>query len=89
MAKIEIKSQGSSKVYEVLDDLVTIGRDEQNHIRLKNEGAAPFEARLVRAARGWRIEAAEAGRKFTVNGLTVRAADLEPGDKVALGEVEL
>ena len=89
MAKIEIKSQGSARVYEVLDELVTIGRDEKNHIRLKDASASLFEARLVRGTSGWRIEAAEEGRKFTVNGLTVRAADLEPGDKVGLGNVEL
>ena len=89
MAKIEIRSQGAAKVYEVLDDAVTVGKDAQNNIRLKDPDAAAFEAKLVRGAQGWHIEAAAEGRKLTVNGMTVRAADLETGDVVKLGNVEL
>ena len=89
MAKIEIKSQSGAKTYDVLDDLVTIGSDAKNHIRLKEPGAPAFAARLVRSAQGWRLEAAEAGRKFTLNGLTVGAADLEPGDVVKIDAIEI
>ena len=89
MAKIEIKSPNGAKMYEVLDDLVTIGADNKNHIRLKDPSAPAFAARLLRSAQGWRIEPAEQGRKFMLNGLTVGAADLEPGDVVKIDSIEL
>ena len=89
MAKLRIHTAGSARLYEILDDEVRVGRDADNHIRVKSDAVAPFHLRLRRTSSGYRAEVARADLRVDVNGATVAERDLVGGDRIALGGVEL
>ncbi len=66
---------------------ITIGRDRDNDIQIKNDrGAAPQAARIFRADGGWSIEDLADGRGALVNGQRIRMLCLAGGEEIVVGE---
>jgi hypothetical protein len=84
MARLEILSADRKRVFELLDDRLTIGGGAQHSLRLV--GGAEFA--LTRGARGFRLESTGA-RAITVNGQECRQRELRDGDRIELGSITI
>ncbi len=70
-------------------DIVTIGRDVNNSIRLEDNGISRRHARLVRIDNGWIIEDQNSKNGIYINGKQVPKQALNPGDEVKIGDAKL
>lgn len=89
MARLEITTPSDKRVYEIVDDFVTIGREVGNHLRLNDPAVAPVHLRLIHGQGGYRLEPADAGLEVEVNGEPCRAHPLAPEDRIRIGGTTL
>lgn len=68
---------------------ITLGRDASNTIVLASQFVSKRHALVSWTPRGVRIEDQDSANGLTVNGLTVHAAQLSPGDVVQIGDQRL
>ena len=68
---------------------VTLGRDASNTIVLASQFVSKRHALVSWTPRGVRIEDQDSANGLTVNGLTVHAAQLSPGDVIQIGDQRL
>lgn len=68
---------------------VTLGRDAGNTIVLASQFVSKRHALVAWTPRGVRIEDQDSANGLTVNGLTVHAAQLSPGDVIQIGDQRL
>jgi hypothetical protein len=85
MARLEITTPDGRRVYEILDEFVTIGREVGNHLRLNDPSVAPVHLRLIHGQAGYRLELADADLAVEVNGERCGARALQPGDEIRIG----
>lgn len=68
---------------------ITLGRDASNTIVLASQFVSKRHALVSWTPRGVRIEDQDSANGLTVNGLTVHAAQLSPGDVIQIGDQRL
>ncbi len=68
---------------------ITLGRDAGNTIVLDSQFVSKRHALVSWSPRGVRIEDQDSANGLTVNGLTVHAAQLSPGDVIQIGDQRL
>jgi len=68
---------------------ITLGRDAGNTIVLASQFVSKRHALVSWTPRGVRIEDQDSANGLTVNGLTVLAAELSPGDVIQIGDQRL
>ena len=68
---------------------ITLGRDASNTIVLASQFVSKRHALVSWTPRGVRIEDQDSANGLTVNGLTVHAAQLSPGDVIQIGDQKL
>lgn len=68
---------------------ITLGRDAGNTIVLASQFVSKRHALVSWTPRGLRIEDQDSANGLTVNGLTVHAAQLSPGDVIQIGDQRL
>jgi len=68
---------------------ITLGRDASNTIVLASQFVSKRHALVSWTPRGLRIEDQDSANGLTVNGLTVHAAQLSPGDVIQIGDQRL
>src|SRR4051794_38273409 len=79
--------EGKTIIVPLVRDLVTVGRQDGNTIRLTDRNVSRQHARLVKAEAGYRIEDLESYNGVTVNGLRIdKSCDLKDGDRVGIGD---
>jgi signal transduction histidine kinase len=83
---IVIKGADEGKQFELTGDLLGIGRDASNRIRLTDTEASRRHAELVRSPEGYRILDVGSANGTYVNNLSVRDLLLEPADQIQIGQ---
>ncbi|MDB4975685.1 MAG: hypothetical protein JWN48_4026, partial [Myxococcaceae bacterium] len=79
--------EGKTIIVPLVRDLITVGRQDGNTIRLTERNVSRQHARFTRDASGYRIEDLDSYNGITVNGVRIDgAADLKDGDRVGVGD---
>ncbi len=79
--------EGKTIIVPLVRDLITVGRQDGNTIRLTERNVSRQHARFVRDANGYRIEDLDSYNGITVNGVRIeKASDLKDGDRVGVGD---
>ena len=68
---------------------LSVGKSDDQDIRLRDEAVSRSHCRLVRGEYGWRIEDSDSKNGVLVNGRQVRARNLHDGDMVRIGSFDL
>ena len=87
--KIQIGEDQPEQVFEIDSDLTTIGRHQDNTLRIKNDYLSAFHAEIVRDADGaYQITDLDSFNGTFVNGLRVKQSAISAGDALKLGFLE-
>lgn len=86
---LEIAAAGRPGVVRLAGERLLVGRGSECDLRLDDPSVSRRHAEILRHGESWRIRDLESAHGVAVNGVTVRQAPLEPGDRVVLGGVEL
>jgi pSer/pThr/pTyr-binding forkhead associated (FHA) protein len=79
--------EGKTIIVPLVRDLITVGRQDGNTIRLTERNVSRQHARLVRNEHGFRIEDLDSYNGVVVNGSRIdKAVDLRDGDRVGVGD---
>jgi ABC transport system ATP-binding/permease protein len=79
--------EGKTIIVPLVRDLITVGRQDGNTIRLTERNVSRQHARLVRNEHGFRIEDLDSYNGVIVNGGRIdKAVDLRDGDRVGVGD---
>jgi pSer/pThr/pTyr-binding forkhead associated (FHA) protein/tetratricopeptide (TPR) repeat protein len=79
--------EGKTIIVPLVRDLITVGRQDGNTIRLTERNVSRQHARLVRNGQGYRIEDLDSYNGVVVNGTRIdKAVDLRDGDRVGVGD---
>ena len=79
--------EGKTIIVPLVRDLITVGRQDGNTIRLTERNVSRQHARLVRNEQGYRIEDLDSYNGVVVNGARIdKAVDLRDGDRVGVGD---
>lgn len=80
---------GSEKRIPVLPITLTIGREHDNNIEIKDEEAARYHARIVFKNSQYVLESLETSRSTLVNGKQVTEAVLQDADTITIGKTKM
>lgn len=79
--------EGKTIIVPLVRDLITVGRQDGNTIRLTERNVSRQHARFVRDANGYRIEDLDSYNGITVNGVRIdKLSELKDGDRVGVGD---
>jgi pSer/pThr/pTyr-binding forkhead associated (FHA) protein len=79
--------EGKTIIVPLVRDLITVGRQDGNTIRLTERNVSRQHARLVRNEHGFRIEDLDSYNGVVVNGARIdKAVELRDGDRVGVGD---
>jgi pSer/pThr/pTyr-binding forkhead associated (FHA) protein len=79
--------EGKTIIVPLVRDLITVGRQDGNTIRLTERNVSRQHARFVRDASGYRIEDLDSYNGITVNGVRIdKLSELKDGDRVGVGD---
>jgi pSer/pThr/pTyr-binding forkhead associated (FHA) protein/tetratricopeptide (TPR) repeat protein len=79
--------EGKTIIVPLVRDLITVGRQDGNTIRLTERNVSRQHARLVKTESGYRIEDLESYNGVSINGGRIsKAQDLKDGDRVGIGD---
>jgi len=79
--------EGKTIIVPLVRDLITVGRQDGNTIRLTERNVSRQHARFTRSGGGYRIEDLDSYNGITVNGVRIDGAvDLKDGDRVGIGD---
>lgn len=82
--------EGSTTVFPLGEDAVTIGREEGNTIRLTEKNISRRHLRLAPADEGWLIEDLQSYNGVRVNGEVIEAGStIHEGDLIQIGDYQL
>ena len=82
--------EGKTIIVPLVRDLITVGRQDGNTVRLTERNVSRHHARFVRDEKGYRIEDLDSYNGVTVNGVRIdKAAELSDGDRVGVGDYVL
>jgi hypothetical protein len=90
-APILVVTQGPSagKRVPLVPTTMTLGREHDNNIELKDEEVARYHARIAFDSGEYRIEDLDSSTGTWVNGNRIAKASLSHGDKIKLGRTEI
>ena|SRR5437899_850598 len=90
MPKLQISlPDGSDASYDLLEDVVTVGRVPDNTIQIEDPSVSSHHAQLSLAAGGdYTIQDLDSTNGTMVNGERISEAHLRDGDKVLFGKIE-
>src|SRR5690242_18626822 len=79
--------EGKTIIVPLVRDLITVGRQDGNTIRLTERNVSRQHARLVKSESGYRIEDLESYNGVSINGARIgKAHELKDGDRVGIGD---
>lgn len=79
--------EGKTIIVPLVRDLITVGRQEGNTIRLTERNVSRQHSRLVKSDEGYRIEDLDSYNGVTVNGTRIQGSSLlGDGDRVGVGD---
>lgn len=81
-----LEGPSAGGAFDIVGDVINIGRDAANDIVLNDNKVSRFHVRLTRQGAGFTIEDLDSANGTTVNGRRVTAPhSLSPGDRITLG----
>ena len=87
---IVIAGNDIGKLYQLTSDNVTVGRDDDCHVRISDESVSRRHARVYRqSADTFMLEDLDSTNGTFCNGVAVRQKVLEDGDKVMIGSTTI
>jgi pSer/pThr/pTyr-binding forkhead associated (FHA) protein len=79
--------EGKTIIVPLVRDLITVGRQDGNTIRLTERNVSRQHARLVKSETGYRIEDLESYNGVSINGTRIaKGHELKDGDRVGIGD---
>jgi hypothetical protein len=87
VAQLKVEHDGT--VIPLTDSEYLLGRHRENSIQLADPGVSGFHARIYRGAEGYVIEDLKSRNGTWLNGVRIYLANLESGDRVHLGQIDL
>lgn len=79
--------EGKTIIVPLVRDLITVGRQDGNTIRLTERNVSRQHARFVQAQEGYRLEDLGSYNGVTVNGLRIdEPTELKDGDRIGIGD---
>ncbi|MFK7929802.1 MAG: hypothetical protein AB8H79_16535, partial [Myxococcota bacterium] len=87
--RIAIHAGEQRRIYQVLDDVLTLGDGQDADIRISGAGLQQLHLRVVRMDDGFRLECLGSEGSFDFEGEARRDVTLKHGDSVQLEHVEL
>ena len=79
--------EGKTIIVPLVRDLITVGRQDGNTIRLTERNVSRQHARFVQQQQGYRLEDLGSYNGVTVNGQRIEApTDLKDGDRIGIGD---
>ena len=86
---IQIGENQAEQVFEITSDHTTIGRHQDNSLRIKNDYLSAFHAEIVRDGDGaYQITDLDSFNGTYVNGLRIKQSAISVGDSLKLGFLE-
>ena len=90
MPKLQIQSgQLEGKVFDLLEERVTVGRALDNTIRMEDGTVSHHHAMFVIEGNGYKLRDLNSTNGTRVNGMRVTETKLTNGDQVRMGSVEM
>lgn len=86
---IIVKGPGEGKKLPLLPMTMTLGREHDNNLELKDEDVARYHARIVYRSGDYVIEDLESSAGTWVNGKRISETPLGHGDKIRVGSTEM
>ena len=68
MARLVIETEGRRRLYEILEDQITVGSDQDSQVRLPTAHANRQHLRLTRQGDAYRVVVLEPGQAVRING---------------------
>ncbi len=89
MARITIiTNEGSEVVHELTDEIITIGRTEDNMVQIDHPSVSSHHAQLSLVGGDYHLKDLNSTNGTRVNGQPVSDSQLRGGDRIRLGRVE-
>jgi len=89
MAKLLVQDSNGPREFELVDVEVTLGRELDNAMRLPDPSISRHHAVVRQAAGGHEIQDLGSSNGVLVNGNRVETAQLQDGDRITLGQLQL
>ncbi|MEZ6197965.1 MAG: FHA domain-containing protein [Planctomycetota bacterium] len=89
MAKLIITEDGRDKIYEIADDVFTIGSGSEADLVLADESVSEIHLEVRKTPQGYRIVDLESKSGTVVNGQAVNQHVLGNGDTIEIGETRI
>ena len=89
MAKLSIKWGPRTEIFELLNDVTTVGRGNDNHLQLKDIKISRRHCQIVKISDGYKIADLSSSNGFQVNHQKTREATLKDKDIIKVGNVEI
>ena len=86
---IIVKGPGEGKKLPLLPMTMTLGREHDNNLELKDEDVARYHARIAYRSGNYVLEDLESSSGTWVNGKRISETTLDHGDKLRVGSTEL
>ena len=86
MLKLTLNLNGATKDLELDQDLVTIGRSDDNVVTIKNKKISRNHAKIERVGEAFQITDLESGNGTRVNGKRIDFAPLSKDDVIKIGD---
>jgi pSer/pThr/pTyr-binding forkhead associated (FHA) protein len=85
---ISLPDGGESAAFDLADDVVTVGRLEDNNIAIRDVSVSSHHAQLTLSGKDYVLKDAGSTNGTKVNGEAITEKLLQNGDKVVFGNVE-
>jgi FHA domain len=89
MAKLIITEDGRDKIYEIVDEVFTIGASDDADLQLREDAASELHLEVRKTPQGFRLMDLETKNGTRVNGHAVNQHVLANGDTIEIGETRI
>jgi len=86
---LEYEGDQAVNQYKLFGTTITLGREEDNDITLKNDTVGRYHAKIVFQNGNFILFDLGSTNPISVNGIQTKSKDLSDGDQIILGEVQL
>ncbi len=86
VVRLVCEENGQERVFELEDDVVTIGRTSDNHIRIKDALSSRRHCSVTRGDEGYVLEDMGSRNGTFLNGAPVKQQTLTLGDRIEIGD---
>jgi len=86
MPRLIVKNDDEDKIFDMLEEQLTIGRAEDTTLKLEVNGLSARHCQIARADDGYQVTDLDSSYGTLVNGERVKEQFLKPGDTLRLGD---